>query len=208
MHLYKRILFSLKASLFVVGVLISQAINAQGFEKGLHYTVIKGAEVSEKKEVVEYFSFSCPGCFAFEPNMKALIKQRPEVNLRRVHLPFGGSKAKFSQKVFAVMQLLDAQNHKDATFNRIHIKRDTFDSDAEVISFFEELGYESKLIEGHLKSFTADSLIRKMNSEAAKKQVKSVPTIIVNGKYKVENRSLNSSDQFLAVVSFLYSLEG
>lgn len=192
-------------------VFTAQLALSQSFEEGKHYTVLEQSNsVSEplKNDVVEYFSFSCPGCFALEPSIMALVNQQPSLNVRRVHMPFGGRNAKFSQKAFVLMELLNAQKHKDAIFTRIHVQRDLFDSDADIIGFFQNLGYERELLTQTMGSFTADTLIRKMNKEGSKKKIKSVPTIVVNGKYMVNIRSLRSSNQLPALVNYLNSLNG
>lgn len=201
---------------FKVGTIVclaftAQLAHSQSFDEGKHYTVIEQQQSlseQQKNEVVEYFSFSCPGCFTLEPSISALTNQQPSLNFRRVHMPFGGRKAKFSQKAFVLMELLKAQKHKDAIFKRLHVKRDLFDSDDEIITFFESLGYEPKLLKQTLESFTADTMTRTMNKEAMKMQIKSVPTVIVNGKYMVNIRSLSSTNQLPALVSYLNSLGG
>lgn len=194
-------------------LLVSMVAHSQSYEEGVHYTMIDPQRgVPQKQglgnnEVVEYFSFSCPGCFSFEPSIKALVNSQPSINFRRVHMPFGGPKARLSQKVFVVMELLNAVKHNDTIFNRIHVKRNVFDNDKEIIDFFQELGYERAKIEQVMKSFTADTLIRKMNKEASKLKISSVPSIIVNGKYMIKVRSLSSTQDLALVVSYLNRLD-
>lgn len=191
-------------------VFMASAAYSQDFVEGAHYTVIEG-QVSLakpiKNEVVEYFSFSCPGCYVLEPGIDSLTKQ-PELNVQRVHMPFGGRNAKHSQTVFVLMKLLKASKHKDAIFKRIHVERNAFDSVNEIVEFFEALGYGSKVIRAHLSSFSADAMIRKMNADAIKRKIQSVPTVIVNGRYKINIRSLSSSSQLPALVNFLNSKDG
>ncbi len=192
--------------------LISNLASAQTFQEGVHYTVLNN-DVDDANTlthngavtpvVVEYFSFSCPGCAAVEPSMRILEKSEPKVDVQRVHMPFGGAKAKYSQKAFALMQLLDAGVVKDKIFTRIHRQRNTFDSDDEIIEFFTEQGYEQSKVAQTLASFSADTLIRKMNKEAARNKIKSVPTIIVNGKYQVSVRQLSDATTLTKIVNFL-----
>ena len=197
----------------VIGVTLStlmiQAGQAQGFEEGRHYTQVKQSSAIVNKQesgVVEYFSFSCAGCFAFEPSIMRLKADLPSLNFRRVHMPYGGRQAKFSQKAYALMVLLKAENHKDRIFNRLHLESNVFDSDTEIINFFESLGYKRELLEGHLNSFSADTMIRKMNKEAVKMQIKSVPSIIVNGRYQINIRAISDAKQFSNLVAYLYTL--
>jgi len=192
-------------ALFLLSLTIGA--NAQNFVEGTHYEVINTAKSlrteSDKYEIVEYFSFSCPGCYGIEPSIKAVLKSLPDVNVRRVHMPFGGRAAKNSQKVFALLETLDAGKHKDAVFVRIHRDQNPFDSDKEIVQFFESLGYEAKKIESALSSFSLDMLIRTMNNEAKKMRISSVPTIIIDGKYQVIVRQVNTGADLVALTRFL-----
>ena len=157
-------------------------------------------------QVVEYFSFSCPGCYAMESSVVNLEKVIKGLELSRVHMPFGGQHAKYSQKVFALMELLDAHQHKDAVFRRIHVSRNPFNSNDEIVGFYSDLGFEKAKVEAMLASFSADSLIRKMNKDAVKYKVKTVPTIIVNDKYEVNIRALPQTNSLLGIVQYLHTL--
>lgn len=197
----------------VLILIVSMTAQSQGYDEGVHYTIIDQHQGGLQKrgagdnEVVEYFSFSCAGCYSFESSISALLRTQPSTNFRRVHMPFGGPKAKFSQKAFALIVLLNATKHKDTIFNRIHVERNLFDSDKEIIGFFQKLGYERTLIDQTMQSFTADALIRKMNKEASKLKISSVPSVIVNGKYMINVRSLESTQDLALVVSYLNSLD-
>ena len=49
-------------------------------------------------------------------------------------------------------------------------------------------------------------MIRKMNKDAVKYKVKSVPTIIVNDKYEVNIRALPQTNSLLGIVQYLHTL--
>ncbi len=202
--------------IFAFAALIAASQNSfsQSFSEGTHYSIIeKPSSASKDKKtdspsVVEYFSFSCPGCYAVEPSMKALIKRQPAANVKRIHMPFGGQKAKYSQKVFVAMTMLKADEHKDAIFSRIHVNRNLFNSDKEIVDFFTDLGYEKTEVEQTVNSFASDSMIRKMNKAAAAQKIVSVPTIIVNGKYQINVRALANANTLTLLVNHLHGLDG
>jgi len=197
-----------KSSLFVgiISISVSAHAHAQQFIEDIHYSVIDSAIASSENQVVEYFSFSCPGCYALEPTLSELLKLRPELNFERVHMPFGGRFAKYSQKAFVVMSLLDAMEHKSAVFSRIHSQRNPFDSDSEVISFFVDLGYQAALVEETLNSFSADTMIRKMTKRGVDLKVRTVPSLVVNDKYLISMREVGSISNLIELVDYLYKL--
>ena len=198
---------TLLKSFFLCALLFTlQKAYSQSFEEGTHYSKIKSVENVSSNEVVEYFSFSCPGCYAIEPHIQAVEQKLPQVQLRRVHMPFGGPKAKFSQKAFVLLELFGAERHSDAIFSRIHLKRNLFDNDAEVIDFFVSLGYQQEKVSQALHSFSADTLLRKMTAEAIKMKINEVPTIIVNNQYKLNTRLIRSADDLTALIEYLNQL--
>lgn len=200
---------TIKISLLVIWLATPFAAHAQKFIEGTHYSRIEqsiGAKAkagAEGGELVEYFSFSCPGCYAMEPAIKALAKSRPDLQIRLVHTPYGGRKAKFSQRAFVLMSLLGAHEHRDRIFDRIHVQKNPFDSDEEIVSFFENLGYERSQLEANLNSFSADSLLRKMNLEIKRKRVQSVPSLIWNNSYSLNVRAVNSASELAALIKYL-----
>ena len=196
----------LMALAFGMSLFIMPSAQSKSFVEGTHYSVIEQATFSEPSEVVEFFSFSCPGCYAMEPLVKSMQAALPEINLRRVHMPYGGRKAKQSQKVFVLMTLLHAEQYKDAIFKRIHSQQDLFDSDKEIIGYFVSLGYERRKVEQLFRSFSADTKLRQMNKEGINRKVQSVPSFIVNGRYQVILSAVASGDDFTQLIDYLNRL--
>lgn len=187
--------------------LLSPFADSQSFVEGRHYSIVDNAtQLSTSKEVVEYFSFSCPGCYAMEPHINTLQQQLPALSLRRVHLPFGGRKAGFSQQAFVLMELLKGSQHHQRVFERIHLQNNVFNNQQELIDFFQSLGYDELAVKQTLNSFATDNMLRKMNNEAKKKSIKLVPTIIVNGKYQVNVKAIYSGTSLAMLVEYLSGL--
>jgi thiol:disulfide interchange protein DsbA len=185
----------------------SLAAHSQGFVEGQHYTVLKSPIKAASNELTEFFSFSCPGCYAIEPSLQSLVENQAEISLRRVHAPFGGRNAKYAQKVFVLMVLLGEELSKQAIFDRIHLARDTFDSDQEVVRYFTDLAYDEATVSGTLRSFSADAMIRRMNKEVISGQITSVPTLIWAGKYQINLQALADQSSLSELIAYLVSLD-
>ena len=196
-----------KVVLFCLALMLTHQALSQSFIEGTHYSIVESSKPpSKNKETVEYFSFSCPGCFAMEAHIGPLKAALPSLTLRRVHLPFGGRNAKLSQKAFVLIELLNANQHHQDVFNRIHLQNKAFNDEPELIAFFQTLGYDELEITKALNSFSADTLVRKMNNEAINYKVRTVPTIIVNGKYRVDVNAVFSGTDLTALIKYLNRL--
>lgn len=191
-------------------LLLSQFSYSQDFQEGRDYSTLEGQGAAESPGVVEYFSFSCPGCFAMEPYIKALDEKLAlsafSSKVRRVHTPFGGQKATLSQKAFALLSVLDAEQHHYAIFKRVQVERNVFNDESELIDYFQTLGYQRTLIEGALTSFTLDSLLRKMDSESKKLKIMTVPSLVVNGRFQINIKMIKSHQDLQTLVQYLLDL--
>ena len=61
----------------ITSFLIFSTVQAVEFTEGYHYLEIKG-EITEKKEITEFFSFYCPACFRQEAFMNELKASLPK----------------------------------------------------------------------------------------------------------------------------------
>ena len=57
------------------------------------------------------------------------------------------------------------------------------------------------------KSFSVDLKMRQADSQIIAMQVAGTPTIVVNGKYRVNNENLKTSDEIIELVKFLVAKE-
>jgi len=57
------------------------------------------------------------------------------------------------------------------------------------------------------KSFGVDLKIRQADSQISAMQIESTPTLVVNGKYRLNNANLETPEQIIALVKFLVAKE-
>ena len=107
---------------------------------GTDYLVLDKPVPSEapagKVEVIEFFWYACPHCFAFEPALTAWLKKLPKnVAFRRVPVVFQDSFIP-PQKLYYTLEAmgqLEAVHGK--VFNAIHVERQKLDKDNLVIDW-------------------------------------------------------------------------
>lgn len=180
------------------------------FEEGVHYKVIEGATVSEHKEVREFFSFFCGHCHAFLPVIRQVSYALPEdVAFVGNHVKYlGGPMGPEMQRAYATavsLHVTDAFVDKvdDNVFNKHKIPQNHED----VAAIFEEIGVPAVSFEKQYKSFPVMSQVSQFNQLADDMKIEGVPTVIVNKKYKVVTGSIRGTDEYLALVKYLLSLD-
>jgi protein dithiol oxidoreductase (disulfide-forming) len=193
--------FALLIGLF----LLPLSVNAADFKEGTHYEVISQT-ATEKPEVLEFFSFYCPHCFKFEPLMQNLEKSLPaDVAVKKSHVNFlGGAMADEVTKAYAAADLLNVKDEVTSIiFDRIHTQRKAISNEQDILDIFAKAGVEEKDAKAALASFPVNGMASQMKRNTENFKIRGVPTLIVNGKYKVNTGSVKSTEEFTQLVTFL-----
>ena len=192
---------------------------AEQYSEGKQYT--KVSEVASKNtEVREYFSIYCPHCFSFEPLMKVVKKDLPkDAKFERNHVDFlPGVSPKIQQTVtkaiVAAKQLENEDKLIGALFNYIHVQRAVITSEKDIRNIFVLNGADGDKFDKLMKSFSVNSQAKsvKKHQDTMSKSgsLRSVPTIIVNGKYRINAQELDKSnpqEDYKNLVNYLLTLK-
>lgn len=186
-----------------VAFMLPFASNAANYEEGKHYTMVSET-ASAKPEVREYFSFYCPHCLRFEPFMKDLAKSLPEgATFEKNHVDFlraASPEVQFNiTKALVVAESLPQKEQLVASmFDAIQVQRKPLASTSELRALFERSGVDGDKFEKAMASFGVNSKAKQMkkfqDEMAAKGALTGVPTIIVNGKYRVNASELDRAN--------------
>ena len=116
------------------GVAAVQGLQAQGGPvEGVHYVKLsQPAPVSaptSKIEVLEFFWYACPHCYAFESVLEAWVKQLPPtVEFRPVHV-FFGERTRNHQRLYYTLQAMGVESRmRPAIFKAIHEQGNMLDT--------------------------------------------------------------------------------
>ncbi len=169
------------------GLLTGGAIAAVGSpELGKEYTVLDNAqpvESGKKIEVIEFFAYYCPHCYALEPLMADWVKKQGNtISFKRVHV--SDPRALPQQKLFFALDALGKLDefHLKA-FQAIHIERNRLQSDAEVIEFAVKSGIDKQKFLDAYNSFSAQSKINRASQLMKIYKVDSWPMIAIDGRF-------------------------
>jgi thiol:disulfide interchange protein DsbA len=159
-----------------------------------------------KIDVIEFFSYGCPHCYAFEPMLEAWVKGLPaDVAFRRVPAAFNAPFEGYARLFYALEAVgLLEQLHK-RVFATIHVQRQRLDKEADLAALVSSAGGDGvKFVEAY-KSFGVATRVRqgKQLSEAYK--IDGVPTMGIHGRWFTSGslagshqRALQVADQLVA----------
>jgi thiol:disulfide interchange protein DsbA len=206
-----------------------QTATAATYEAGKHYDVLSQAQRTNvapgKVEVMEVFSYGCPACDQFQPTMKKLKAALP-ANAQLVYLPASWSAAEnwptFQRAYLTAKTLGVADKAHDQMFEAIWTTgelgilenttsgppKKNLPSIDDIARFYQKVtGVKPADFVAASKSFTVDLKMRQADSQIVAMQVPSTPTLVVNGKYRINNQAVRAPDDVIGIVKFLVEKE-
>lgn len=185
---------------------------APQFVEGKDYQPVIPAQPTDvgpgQVEVIEFFWYGCPHCFAFEPYLENWLAHKPDnIVFRRVPATMSAAWIPQAQAFYTaqVLGVLD-KVHKPI-FDEIQIKRHFLNSEQDFEQFFEGYGVSRKDFENAWDSFAVHTRLKQSKVLAERYRVLGVPTMIVAGKYSTGPQDVSGWPQLLQVVNFLADKE-
>ena len=177
-------LFGLAAMLIV-----SAALSAMTFEEGKHYETLlpqpPQGKVGEKIEVLEFFMFSCPHCYNFEPHVAKWKKSKAaDVEFIKVPAMFGRHTNMHGQAFYALESMGELDRMHDAFFHEIHENRNGMKTREDLDAFLTREGVDMKAFDAAMKSFAVASKSNRAASLMRRYGINGVPSLVVDGRYK------------------------
>lgn len=159
-------------------------------------------------EVAELFWYGCPHCYRFEPLVEAWLARRPEdVRFVRVAVPLNPHWEPHARAWYAARLLGVAERTHKALFDAIHAERQRLATREALAGFYARHGVDRDAFLRAFDSFAVHAKVRRAAALARAWGVHSVPTMVVNGRYRVTSRMAGGLKEMLAVVDHLIGLE-
>jgi thiol:disulfide interchange protein DsbA len=221
--------FWLSAFALVLCTLGASAHAETAWQEGKHYFLIRPAQLtvtSGKIEVTEVFSYGCPACNRFYPVADRLKAGLPP-NAQMVFLPASFIPSEdwpmFQRAYFAAQELGIADKTHDQMFDAVwktgelavvdpgtQRLKNPPPSIADAAKFYARAGgvKAQDFINTANTSFSVDKNMRQADARIKALGVDSTPTIIVNGKYRLDVGSAGGYEELVQLVKWLVAKEG
>ena len=175
-------------------------------QNGVDYRTLEQKQQTDsgkKVEVTEFFWYSCPHCFALDPDLEAWVKKQGDnINFRRVPVAFRESFVPQQKMFYALEALGKGEELHRKIFNTIHAQRQPVDTDAQILDFVVKNGIDKQKFLDTYNSFAVQTKARRAAQLQQAYQVDGVPMLAVDGRYVtspsiVSNSLGNVSEQAL-----------
>ena len=219
----------LKRVLLLMALVLPLPVLAQArWLEGKHYITLQGSHPAEtrpgKVEVAEVFSYGCIYCYRAQAEAAKLKAALPaDAYMTYVHAAFAPGEAwPMYQRAYYTavsMGIAEANHHDmfsavwetdevplmDKKTNRV---RNPLPTIQEAARFYARVGKvkEADFIKTST-SFSVETQIQRANQLIASWRAGSTPSIVVNGRYLVNNEVVTNWDDIRNIVSFLITQE-
>ena len=213
--------------LFVaLALFAASSAQAQAWSAGVHYAVIPTQRTNVpagKVEVLEVFSYGCPACNSFRPVMKKIKAALPP-NAQLNYMPASWHPEEnwpvFQRAYLTAQSLGIADKTHEPMYDAIwttnelavtdpvtHRPKQKLPSIEDIARFYQRIaGVKPENFVAASKSFSVDLKMRQADSQIMAMQVSGTPSLIVAGKYRLNNDNL-TTDNMIALVNFLVAKE-
>ncbi len=207
----KRYLAWLFVLFLVPGMLL--AAEETEYNEGIDYQLISHPQPVPNDgtvEVVEMFWYGCPHCYHLEPLLKNWVKKKPaKVNFIRIPAVFNKPEWQLHATAFYTAEVLGkGEKMHTPLFDAIHLKNRPLNTEDQLMQFFAENGVSNDEFRNTFDSFSVQAKVQRAADLTRKYEISGVPTIIVNGKYRVDGGMAGGSyENMLKIVDFLVRKE-
>lgn len=191
---------------------IAQAAEDDSFAEGIDYELIVPAQPGGSGgtvEVTELFWYGCPHCYVFEPTVRDWLADKPDyVEFTRLPAIFTSPRWELHARAFYTAEVLGVfDKMHPVIFHTLHEKKQRLDSKGDLAELFAEHGVSEEEFNGAFDSFAVQSGVRRAADLTKRYGIDGVPTMVVNGKYRVDGPIAGTYDRLIKIVNFLISKE-
>ena len=189
------------------------------YKEGEHYFRLVPTQPTvggaDKIEVAESFAYYCPHCFTLEPYINEWAANKdPSVRFVRLPAMFNQvaqlhAQIYFTQEIMSRNNMLqDPAAFHNAVFEEYHRRGNRLTSMASIRKLFNRYGVSNENFDKTWKSFEVNQMMRVSGDLVRRYGIVSVPTIVVNGKYRTSAADAGGYDELIELIDELTVREG
>lgn len=182
------------------------------YREGEHYRRMQASQGTssppDKIEVAEVFWYGCSHCYNFEPIIDQWLEGiAADVSFVRIPVIWNPTN-QVHARIMYTAEALDVLDQVHAeVFRSIHQNGEMLTSDAKIVELFQRAGIDETQFREAYSSFGVTSAVKRAENLTRRYGVKSVPVIVVNGKYATDAPEIRNFDDILSVTNELVERE-
>jgi len=183
------------------------------FKEGTNYSKVVPAQPTsagpDKVEVLEVFWYGCGHCFALDPAIESWRAKGKPSYVEFVRVPAMWNEAtRMHARLFYTVELLGKlEELHTPIFREINVNGDPLNTVEKIGAFLREHGVSNDEFQKAFSSFAVENKLQRADFLNRRYRIESVPTVIVNGKYKTDLGMAGGEQQLFSLIGELAAHE-
>jgi protein dithiol oxidoreductase (disulfide-forming) len=197
------------------------AASGAQWQDGLNYTRVVPAQPTNvpagQVEVLEFFWYACPHCYALESTLQVWLKSKPAfVTFTRVPVEWNEGHRSLAHLFYALDAMGKLNEVHGDIFKEIQVNGDPLigpdpnnaaAAERVQLSFIKKLGLSDADFEAKYHDMNVDTAMQRADQLVQRYRVSSVPTFVVNGKYITDVSMAGSPEKLTSLLADLAAQE-
>jgi thiol:disulfide interchange protein DsbA len=193
----------------------------KGWQDGVNYTRLVPAQPTDvpagQIEVLEFFWYACPHCYALEPLVEAWKKTKAGyITFVPVPVTWNPGHRALARLFYTLESLGKLEQLHSDVFKEIQVNNDSLvardpadEAETERVqtAFARKEGISDSAFKAAYHSMGVEARLQRADELVQRYRIEGVPTFVVNGKYVADVRSAGSPQQLLTLVGDLAAQE-
>jgi len=191
------------------------------WQDGVNYTRVVPAQPTNvaagQVEVLEFFWYACPHCYALEPAVTAWLKSKPAyVAFTRVPVEWNEGNRSLARLYYALEGMGKLNDEHGEIFKEIQVNGDPLigpdpnnaaAAERVQVAFIKKLGLSEADFAKAYHDMNVETAMQRADQLVQRYRVSAVPTFVVNGKYVTDVTMAGGSDRLISLVNDLAAQE-
>jgi protein dithiol oxidoreductase (disulfide-forming) len=191
------------------------------WQEGVNYTRLVPAQPTSapagQVEVLEFFWYACPHCYAIDPLVESWKKSKPAyVSFSRVHVMWNDAHRSLARLYYTLESLGKLNELHSEVFKEIHVNgnflvasdpSNAAETERIQTAFVKKFGISEDTFKKAYHSFAVETALQRADQLVQRYRVDGVPTFVVNGKYIADVRTAGTPERLIALVGDLADQE-
>jgi thiol:disulfide interchange protein DsbA len=162
----------------------------------------------DKIEVAEVFRYGCPHCYDFDPVLDEWRETLPsDVAFVRIPVVWSPTHQIHARVMYTAEALGKLDEMHTGIFEAIHQRGSQLTSEDELVELFAKYDVSEEQFREAFNSFGVSSSVKRAENLGRRYGVRSVPVLIVNGKYATDAPGNKTYDDIIRVTNELIERE-
>jgi protein dithiol oxidoreductase (disulfide-forming) len=182
------------------------------YQEGKHFrrmTISQGtSSAPDKIEVAEVFWYGCPHCYDFEPVLDEWKSGLPsDVTFVRIPVVWSPTHQIHARIMYTAEALGKLNEMHAGVFEAMHQKGERLTTEDEIVELFAEYDVSEEDFREAFNSFGVSSSVKRAENLGRRYNIRSVPVIVVNGKYATDAPDIRGFAEMIGVTDELVERE-